>query len=108
MVSHDNKSKTNNQWEFTLEAGPHYSVAIGGASLAFALPVNWKVSPENSRGIAVDGVSSHVLSLRPAVELKLTRPFAVDWKAGVHTQEPACAGESIINFLSNEEPRSLP
>ena len=30
--------------------------------------------------------------------------WLVDWKAGFHTQEPACAGESIINFLSNEEP----
>ena len=27
----------------------------------------------------------------------------LDWKAGVHTQEPACAGESTINFLSNED-----
>ena len=29
-------------------------------------------------------------------------------EGGVNTQEPACAGESIINFLSNEEPRGLP
>jgi hypothetical protein len=45
------------------------------------------------------------------IEYKMQRIYAfwgflkttVDWKAGVHTQEPACAGESIINFLSNED-----
>ena len=74
----ENKSKTNNDWEFMLEGGPNYTIALGGASIALALPVNWKVSPENNRGLAVDGVSSHLLSLCPAVTLKLTRPFAVD------------------------------
>jgi hypothetical protein len=73
-----NKSKTNNEWEFTLEAGPHYSLAAGGARFVFALPVNWKVSPENGNGILVDGVSSHLLTVRPALTLQLTRPFAVD------------------------------
>ena len=72
----DNKSKTNNEWEFVLEAGPHYSLALGGARVAFTLPVNWKVAPENAR--MVDGVSSHLLTVRPVLTLKLTRPFAVD------------------------------
>ncbi|MDR2792688.1 MAG: hypothetical protein LBB61_03345 [Treponema sp.] len=74
----DNKSKTNNEWEFTLEAGPHYHLAFGGTRIAFALPVNWKVSPENDKGILIDGVSSHLLTVRPSLTLKLTRPFAVD------------------------------
>jgi hypothetical protein len=74
----DNKSKTNNEWEIALEAGPHYSVTFGSVRLGFALPLNWKVSPENAKGIVVDGVSSHLLTPRPGLELKLTHPFAVD------------------------------
>jgi hypothetical protein len=62
----DNKSKTNNEWEFTLKAWPHYTIVIGEASLAFALPLNWKVSPENDKGILIAGVSSHLFSLRSA------------------------------------------
>jgi hypothetical protein len=74
----ENKSKTNNEWEFTLEAGPQYSLSLNWARIAFALPFNWKVSPENNKGILIDGVSSHLLTVRPALTLKLTRPFAVD------------------------------
>jgi hypothetical protein len=73
----DNKSKTNNEWEVALEAGPHYAISIGGAGLAFELPVNWNMSLDNNTGIPADKLSSHLLSLRPALELKLTRPFAV-------------------------------
>jgi hypothetical protein len=68
----DSQSKTNNDWEMTLEAGPHYSIGIGGVSLSLALPVNWKAVPENG------GVSSHLLTIRPVLTLKLTRPFTVN------------------------------
>jgi hypothetical protein len=74
----DNKSKTNHEWEFTLAAGPQYTLAVGSAHLVFAASVDWEISPENGNGILVDGVSSHLLTLRPALALKLTRPFAVD------------------------------
>jgi hypothetical protein len=68
----DNQSKTNNDWEMTLEAGPHYRISIGAASLSLALPVNWKADTEGG------GVFSHLLTLRPTLALKLTRPFTVD------------------------------
>jgi hypothetical protein len=35
------------------------------------------MSLDNNTGIPADKLSSHLLSLRPALELKLTRPFAV-------------------------------
>ncbi|MDR0409187.1 MAG: hypothetical protein LBH18_02150 [Spirochaetaceae bacterium] len=69
----DNQSKTNKDWELTLEAGPHYRFGIGGASLSLSLPVNWKAASENG-----GGVSSHLLTLRPAAALKLTRPFTIN------------------------------
>jgi hypothetical protein len=68
----DNQSKTNNDWEMTLEAGPHYNIGIGGASLSLALPVNWKADMEGG------GVFSHLLTLRPTLALKLTHPFTVN------------------------------
>jgi hypothetical protein len=74
----DNKSKTNNEGKLTLEAGPHYSVSISGAGLAFELPVNWNMSLDNDSGTTAGVLSSHLLSLRPTLALKLTRPFAVD------------------------------
>jgi hypothetical protein len=69
----DNKSKTNKDWELELEAGPKYAFAIGGAGIALALPINWDLSMESG-----GGVSSHLLSLRPALALKLTRPLAIN------------------------------
>jgi hypothetical protein len=72
------KPKANNDWEYALEAGPHYALAIGGARLAFALPVHWKATSGNNKKAAADGGFSHLLTLSPALELKLTRPFAVD------------------------------
>jgi hypothetical protein len=69
----DNQSKTNNDWELTLEAGPCYRFGVGGVSLSLALPVNWKAASEKG-----GGVSSHLLTIRPAVEMKLTRPFTVN------------------------------
>jgi hypothetical protein len=74
----DNKSKTNNEGELLLEAGPHYTVSIGGVCLAFELPVNWTMSLDNDNDIPTGGPVSYLLSLRPALALKLTRPFAVD------------------------------
>ncbi|MHB9291666.1 hypothetical protein Holit_00744 [Hollandina sp. SP2] len=74
----DNESKTNNAGELTLEAGPHYSVSIGGAGLAFELPVNWSMSLDNDNNTTTGVLSSYLLSLRPTLALKLTRPFAVD------------------------------
>jgi hypothetical protein len=68
----DTQSKMNNDWEMTLEAGPHYRIGIGAASLSLATPVHWKASLEN------DGVSSYLLTLRPALALKLTRPLAIN------------------------------
>jgi hypothetical protein len=64
----DNKSGTNNKWEFSLEAGPHCTVTTGTASLVFSLPVHWSGAD----------VSSHLLTLRPKLALKLTRPFAIN------------------------------
>jgi hypothetical protein len=73
----DNKSGTNNEWEFALETGPHYAVSLGSAGLAFTLPVNWKMSLEND-SISNGGASSHLLAVRPSIELKLTRPIAIN------------------------------
>jgi hypothetical protein len=72
-----NESQTNNQREFSLEAGPHYTVAVGTASLAFALPVNWTVADNNNQKPLIDGISAHLLTLRPSVALQLTRPFRI-------------------------------
>jgi hypothetical protein len=74
----DNQSGTNHDWEFALEAGPHYAVPVGSASLAFALPVNWEMSLGNDRSILNDGTSSHLLAIHPSIELKLTRPIAIN------------------------------
>jgi hypothetical protein len=74
----DNRSKTNNQWQFSLEAGPRYAVTIGTASLALALPVNWGVSQAHDKTIPADGISSYLLSLRPTLELNLTRPLRIN------------------------------
>jgi hypothetical protein len=71
-----NESQTNNTWEFSLEAGPHYAVAVGTASLAFALPVNWTAA--DNHGLPIDGISAHMLTLRPSVALQLTRPFRIN------------------------------
>ncbi|MDR1126708.1 MAG: hypothetical protein LBL06_01120 [Treponema sp.] len=73
-----NQSKTNNQWEFSLEASPHYAVTIGTVSLAFALPVNWNVTQGHGESMLIDGISAHVLSLRPSLALRLTRPLAIN------------------------------
>jgi hypothetical protein len=74
----DNKSGTNNEWEFALEAGPHYAVSIGSAGLAFALPVSWEMALGNDDSILSGGASSHLLAIRPSIELKLTRPIAIN------------------------------
>jgi hypothetical protein len=74
----DNQSGTNNEWEFALEAGPHYAVPLGSAGLAFALPVNWTMSLGNDDSILGGGASSHLLVVRPSIELKLTRPIAIN------------------------------
>jgi hypothetical protein len=76
----DNKSKTNNEWELTLEAGPDYTIGIGGASLTFALPVNWNMAQGNGRSMLVDGLSSHLLTVCPAMALKLISPFEINIK----------------------------
>jgi hypothetical protein len=69
----DNKLKTNNEWELTLESGPHYRFGIGVVDFVVSLPINWKAAQGNGMG-----ETSHLLTLRPALELKLTRPFTVD------------------------------
>ncbi|MDR1247931.1 MAG: hypothetical protein LBK63_01385 [Treponema sp.] len=74
----DNKSGTSNEWEFVLEAGPHYAVPVGSTRLAFALPLNWKRSLGNDESILGGGVSSHLLAIRPSMELKLTRPISIN------------------------------
>ncbi|MDR1202517.1 MAG: hypothetical protein LBL58_12950 [Tannerellaceae bacterium] len=73
-----NHSKTNHTGEFSLEAGPHYALTIGTANLAFALPINWSAAEENNENMLIDGISSHVLSLRPSLALQLTWPFRIN------------------------------
>jgi hypothetical protein len=73
-----NESETNNKWEFSLEAGPRYTVTVGTARLAFALPVHWAFADRNDKNVLIDGISAHLLTLRPSVALQLTRPFKVN------------------------------
>ncbi|MDR1147057.1 MAG: hypothetical protein LBK66_00340 [Spirochaetaceae bacterium] len=76
----DNQSGTNHDWEFALEAGPHYAVSIGSVGLAFALPISWEMSLGNDESILNGGASSHLLALHPTIELKLTRPLKINMR----------------------------
>jgi hypothetical protein len=70
--------KSGTEWAFTLEAGPHYTITIGTVRLVFALPVNWKMAPEMYHYNGASTAPASLLSVRPALELKLTHPFAVN------------------------------
>jgi hypothetical protein len=98
----NNKSGTNNRWEFSLEAGPRWTVALGAARFAFALPVYWTAAGGNGNE-GKGGIATHALALRPSLALHITRPFRINLEI-----EYACPlygkNSSIVHSITVKAP----
>ncbi|MDR1025571.1 MAG: hypothetical protein LBL56_07570, partial [Treponema sp.] len=87
----------NHGWDLTLEAEPNFNIDIPyGMNLAIGLPVNFTLSPEQKVDGAANGRDSYVLSLRPAVTLRMTHT-SVPVEVGIDYVIPLVGKNAAVN-----------
>jgi hypothetical protein len=94
----ENEEKINYGWDLILEAEPNFNIDIlQGMNLAAGLPVNFTLGPEQKINGLGNGRDAYVVSLRPTVTLRITRPPVPVIEMDIDYAIPLAGKNAMVN-----------